>query len=152
MGSFIASSNWKINNMKDWIKCNVWSFSIFGIIPIVVGLAVGLGMSMNDVMTPLFIVPWVILVQAFNLLIVFLIQRMINLYWKKGKILLCSSLLYVAKYILFIIPLIIIVLVHFLVSDNIFNIWMTVSLYAYFAIVNLIVEIIYSKYFYKKSK
>ncbi len=154
MSSIAASANWKIDNMKDWFKCNIWAFGVFGIIPIVVGLAVGLGMpDMTNVMTPLFIVPWVILVQLFNLLIVFLIQRMIDLYWRKKKIMACSILLYMVKYILFIVPLIAIAIVHFMVTDReIFNIWMTIALYIYFAIVNIVVELIYNKYFTKKSK
>ncbi len=136
--------------MRDWIKCNLWSYLVFGTLPIIVGIAVGCGMPRYEIMTPLFIVPWVVLVQFFNLLIVFLLQRMLDLYMKKSKIIIYSMLLYMVKYLLFLIPLFIIIPVDVYVKE-VFDIYMSVALYIYFAIINTVIEIIYNKFFLRKK-
>ncbi len=131
---------WYSQNTKLWMKWHWGYYSGVLLLPVLIGIIVGLCLHDNTIIAPLFIVPWVILCQVIQYGINTLIQSMTDNFYKKSRIITSAIFLYLFKYLFFALPILIVALVNYL-SYTAFNIYMTIALYLFICLLNILVEI-----------
>lgn len=142
---------WYTKDIRQWMIWHWGYYSLALLLPVIIGITVGLCFHDNSIIAPLFIVPWVMLCQVINYFINCLIQMMTNNFYKKSKIITSAIFLYLFKYLFFTLPILIVALVNYLYLE-VFNIYMTIVLYIFICLLNILIEFGHNYFVNKKSK
>ncbi len=72
-------------------------------------------------------------------------------FYKKSRIITSAIFLYLFKYLFFALPILIVALVNYL-SHIVFNVYMTIALYLFICLLNILVEIGHNYFSHHPSK
>lgn len=149
--NLLVGKNYKWDNINDWIKCHLIAILLFSIVPLIVGITIGIVLPRYQLMYPLTFIIWILAMKFFDLLVVFVIQKMINNFIRKKYIILTSVILHMIQSFLYILPLLIGIIVDVFVL-YIFDIIMMICMYIYYILINFIIEFFYNKFFVKNKE
>lgn len=141
----IYKQNPNISERTNWLRYHVLLTLLVSIIPLVISLIASISLNNYTFFYPIpILVSYFLLLKFYSLYIYKTLDKNIEQYNKKSKIIVKSIFLYLFQSILYMIPLVSMLLIN-LYTIEIFNIFMIISLYVYLLTSNYLIEYLYTK-------